>query len=135
LGTSAGVNANTNTYVAYCFSEVAGFSKFGSYTGNGSTDGTFVYAGFRPRYIMIKQSTTTNSENWEIYDTARGTYNIYTPDLYANLSNAEGTNSNRFDILSNGFKIRSTNGGVNTSGATYVYMAFAETPFNYSNAR
>ena len=130
------VNANTNTYVAYCFSEIAGYSKFGSYTGNGSTNGPFVYTGFRPRWIMFK--CTTAAENWELVDTSRNPYNAGTDQwLYPNLSNAEGTTSAgaSTDILSNGFKLRGFTGTPNTSGATYIYAAFAENPFNYSLAR
>ena len=126
-------NDNGDDYVAYCFHSVEGFSKFGSYTGSSSLP--FVYLGFRPSWIMVKQSSTSG-ENWEIWDKERGTYNIDTPLVYANLPNNEtsGTAA-RFDIVSNGFKIRSTNAGVNASGATYIYMAFAENPFKYSNAR
>lgn len=133
LGSGSGTNPSS-TMVAYCFAAIPGYSAFGSYTGNGSADGPFVFLGFRPRWIMIKL-TSASGENWEIYDTSRGPYNLYTPDLYANLSNAEGTNSNRFDILSNGLKIRSANGGVNNSGGTYIYAAFAENPFKISRAR
>ncbi len=79
--------------------------------------------------------TSGAGESWEMYDTVRGTYNLLTPDLYANLSNAETANSSRCDILSNGFKFRTPNGGVNGSGSTYIYMAFAENPFKYSLAR
>jgi hypothetical protein len=132
LATDVAVNGSGSTYVAYCFSEVAGYSKAFSYTGNGSTDGVFTYLGFKPKFIMIKQSSASG-ENWEMWDSVRGSYNINTPLLYANLSNAEtaGTAA-RFDALSNGFKIRSTNGGVNTSGATYIGLAFAEFPTKYA---
>jgi hypothetical protein len=134
IGNSNDVNGTSGTYVAYCFSQVAGYSAFGSYTGNGSADGPFVFTGFRPRYVMVKR--TDAAENWEIIDTSRNTYNAADLLLYANLSNAEGTVSPaREDILSNGFKIRSSNSGVNTSGGTYIYMAFAESPFKYANAR
>jgi hypothetical protein len=133
--TSGNYPTNSQDFVAYCFAEVEGYSKFGSYTGNGSTDGPFVYCGFRPAWVMVKQ-TSASGENWEMWDAERGSYNINTPLLYANLSNAEtaGTAA-RFDVLSNGFKARSTNAGVNASGATYIFMAFAEAPFKYSNAR
>lgn len=119
-------------WVAYCFAEVAGYSKFGSYTGNGSTDGPFVYCGFRPRYIMIK-NTADNTTSWSIWDTARSTYNVPTERLEANASSAESSLS-QFDILSNGFKLRSTNAN-NASGQTIIFAAFAETPFSYSRAR
>jgi hypothetical protein len=135
LGNDSAVNASGSTYVAYCFSEVAGYSKFGSYTGNGSADGPFVFCGFRPRFVLIKLSSASG-ENWEMWDSERGSFNISTPLLYANLSNAEtaGTAA-RFDVLSNGFKVRSTNAGVNTNGATYIFMAFAEHPFRNALAR
>ena len=132
LTNGADNNGSGNSMVAYCFSEVAGFSKFGSYTGNGSTDGTFVYTGFRPRYIMYKRTDTTG--NWIVYDTARSPYNQPGAALYPNLTNAEDT-SHPSDILSNGFKLRSTGADSNASGGTYIYMAFAEAPFQYARAR
>jgi len=132
ISTADAVNISTATYVAYVFAAVAGYSAFGSYTGNGSTDGPFVYLGFRPRFIFIKSSSRV--EDWHIMDTSRSTYNKIDADLYPNLSNAEAAN-NGTDILSNGFKLRSTDSGTNFSGATYIYMAFAENPFKYSNAR
>jgi len=130
IGSAGSWNSNTGTYVAYCFSEVAGFSKFGSYTGNGSTDGPFVFCGFRPRFILTKGSSTTGS--WWLYDTARSTYNEMTDLLRPDLSNADVTQG-FCDALSNGFKIR--NSGNNTSGQTYIFMAFAEHPFKNSLAR
>lgn len=133
LGTLTETNASAATYVAYCWAEIAGFSKFGSYTGNGSTDGVFVYLGFRPKYVMIKCSSAAGND-WPIIDTSRATYNVAGPELYADLSQAEST-SNYIDIVSNGFKIRSTGGQVNTSATTYIYAAYAENPFNNSNAR
>jgi hypothetical protein len=136
VGTYGGVNGNTNTYVAYCFAPVAGYSAFGSYTGNGSTDGPFVYLGFRPRWVMIKASSTGGAGyDWFIYDTARDTYNVCTKDLEANLSLAEDGYSADIDVTSNGFKLRNGNGGTNGSSVTYIYMAFAENPFKYSLAR
>jgi len=132
LGTSGGANRNGDNFVAYCFSEVAGFSKFGSYTGNGSADGPFVHCGFRPRWVMFKRSDSTGS--WFLEDSARGTYNVMGPELYANLSDAETTVS-RLDFLSNGFKMRAGNAGDNASGGTYIFAAFAESPFKYSLAR
>jgi len=130
IGTGSDVNASTSTYVAYCWSEVAGYSKFGSYTGNGSSDGPFVYLGFRPRFILTKGSSTTGS--WWLYDTSRSTFNEMTDLLRPDLSNADVTQG-FCDGLSNGFKIRNT--GNNNSGQTYIYMAFAENPFAYANAR
>jgi hypothetical protein len=134
LGSSVGVNQSTSTYVAYCFSEVAGYSKFGSYTGNGSADGPFVYTGFRPRWIMMKR--TDQQGSWWIEDTSRAPYNPENAILFPNLSNAEFTTAGvEMDGLSNGFKIRNSNVDNNASGGTYIYMAFAETPAKFSLAR
>jgi hypothetical protein len=134
VGTSTSTNASTNTYVAYCWAEIAGFSKFGSYTGNGSTDGPFVYTGLRPAFIMWKRTDTTS--NWYIEDSKRLEYNssLSPYEIYPNLSNAEGTNGSPI-LLSNGFKLVSSGSGYNASGGTYIYMAFAENPFKNSNAR
>ena len=136
VGSDADVNASTNTYVAYCFAPVAGYSAFGSYVGNGSTDGPFVYTGFRPRYLMVKEASGTSaaSGNWVIHDAVRDTYNVCGLRLVADNSYAEGT-VNAFDFLSNGFKLRTTDVGRNESGGTYIYAAFAESPFKYSLAR
>jgi hypothetical protein len=120
------------TKVAYCWAPIAGYSAFGSYTGNGSADGTFVYTGFRPRFLMIKRTDTTS--NWFILDTSRDTYNVSTDLLFPNLSDAEDASSPRMDILSNGFKNRQA-AVMNASGGTFIYAAFAENPFKYANAR
>jgi hypothetical protein len=121
--------------VAYCFSEVAGYSRFGSYTGNGSADGPFVFCGFRPRYILIKTSSA-GTNGWQIRDTARAPFNTDISFIYADLSNAEGSSAgNDFDIVSNGFKVRNSGGDLNTSSGTYIFMAFAEHPLKYSLAR
>jgi hypothetical protein len=112
---------------------VAGFSKFGSYTGNGSADGPFVYTGFRPAFILTKD-ITTSSYWWEMVDSARAPFNPSDKTLYANVSDSEYTSSGyNKDLLSNGFKIRGTSGGHNTSGSTYIYMAFAGKPFGNVN--
>jgi hypothetical protein len=133
-GSIAEVNANTNTYVAYCWAPVAGYSAFGSYTGNGSTDGPFVYTGFRPRWLMIKRTDAV--QNWIIVDTSRDTYNVANKRLFANLSDAEDTGiANYMDMVSNGFKCRDSNVSYNASGGTYIYAAFAESAFKFSNAR
>jgi hypothetical protein len=118
--------------VMYCFAAISGYSAFGSYTGNGSADGPFVYLGFRPRYVLVKITNTTG--NWLVWDSARDTYNVVDNDLRPNLSNAEST-EDAMDFLSNGFKLRSTSGGWNGSGNTYIYAAFAENPFTISRAR
>jgi hypothetical protein len=134
VGVSAAdeMNKTGNNYVSYLFAQVAGFSAFGSYTGNGSSDGPFVYTGFRPRWIMWKRSDA--SDNWNIMDTARNTFNLTNSPLYPNLSNAEGS-GNSIDILSNGFKVRDSGAPLNASGGTYIYAAFAENPFRNSLAR
>jgi hypothetical protein len=128
-----GTTSAPYTYVAYCFAAVAGYSAFGSYTGNGSTDGPFVYTGFRPRWVMIK-CTSDAAQVWLLLDTSRSTYNVASENLIPNESSAESTNP-RLDFLSNGIKIRNTYGNQNTSGSTYIYACFAENPFKYANAR
>jgi hypothetical protein len=129
------VNASGTNYVAYCFAPIAGYSAFGSYTGNGSADGPFVFTGFRPAYVMVKRSSSSGT-NWQILDTKRSTYNVMADYLYASAANAEAYDTSvGIDSLSNGFKIRGTDGNTNTSTATYIYMAFAEFPFKYSLAR
>jgi hypothetical protein len=135
-GSSPSMNTNGATYVAYCWAAVAGYSAFGSYTGNNSTDGPFVYCGFRPRWVMIK--LTSGTGNWVVMDTSRNTYNVSNSSLYPNLSNAEETNTNRLiDVLSNGFKIKSDSSSNNdiNAPAPYIYAAFAENPFQSSRAR
>jgi len=134
LGTDSSVNSNTRTYVMYCFAPVAGYSAFGSYTGNGSADGPFIFTNFRPRWLMIKRTDSTS--NWWLYDTARGTSNVVFNWLYADGSGAEDTGGTRsVDILSNGFKLRRTDADYNANGGTFVYACFAENPFKYSLAR
>jgi hypothetical protein len=129
------VNANTGTYLVYCFAPVAGYSAFGSYTGNGSTDGPMIFTGFRPKWILIKPSSL--ADVWQIEDAARSQFNVVNDQLFPNSSAAEQVDSatRNTDFLSNGFKIRGTNGGINQSSATYVYACFAENPFKYSLAR
>jgi hypothetical protein len=133
VGTSALVNTNNDTYIAYLFSEVEGFSKFGSYTGNGSADGPFVWCGFRPKYVLIKLTSSAGG-NWIIHDTARNEVNLSAKRLMANTADAE-VSDNGIDILSNGFKMRSADGSTNTSGGTHIFAAFAEAPFKYARAR
>ena len=128
-------NISAATYVAYCWAPIAGYSAFGSYTGNGSTDGPFVYTNFQPRWVMIKR-TDSAGYDWVIYDTSRNTYNAVTLNLDPNSSAAEtNTGSSGMDILSNGFKLRDASLFWNASGGTYVYACFASNPFKYSNAR
>ena len=136
-GTSDANNVNTNTegFIAYCFHSVDGYSKVGSYTGNGVADGTFVYTGFRPAYVMMKRSDSASSGHWLIKDSKRDEFNSNTLYVTANQSNAESDNTVEIDYLSNGFKQRSTNNVNNADSSIYVFIAFAETPFKYSNAR
>jgi hypothetical protein len=120
-------------YVAYCFAEVAGFSAFGSYTGNGSADGVFVYTGFRPAFVLAKANKT--GYIWTISDSKRDPYNIVSKYLQPQASSAEGSSFPPYDFTSNGFKLRTTDGAWNESGTSYIYMAFAESPFKFANAR
>ena len=129
---SIGFTNNQSTIVAYCFAEVPGYSRFGSYTGNGSSDGPFVFTNMRPAYVMIKRTDTTG--NWIVWDTTRNTFNVMGEELYPNLSNA-GSTTTDLDVLSNGFKLRNTTADFNASGGTYIYAAFAEAPFKYALAR
>lgn len=119
------------TIVSYCWTPIAGYSQFGSYTGNGSTDGAFVYTGFRPKFVMIKRTDTT--ADWATCDSTRNPYNKVTAILFPNTADAEAT-ADIFQFFSNGFKLNQTGGGANANGGNYIYMAFASTPFKYSNA-
>jgi hypothetical protein len=125
-------NQNGTTYVGYCFAEVPGYSAFGSYTGNGSTDGTFVYTGFRPAWVMIKSSSSAG-DSWFVLDSKRTTTNVMGDYFRAESTNAEATTT-ALDLLSNGFKLRTTSGAFNDA-TTFIYMAFAENPFKNANAR
>jgi len=118
--------ATSNTFVAYCFAEKQGYSKFGSYVGNGNADGTFVYTGFKPAWVLTKKTSGTSS--WIMMDNKRNTYNVMNKFLDAYDAGAEGS-LDSFDFLSNGFKLRTSNGDRNASGATYIYACFAENPF------
>jgi hypothetical protein len=134
VGSSFGTNWPSGNLVAYCFAPIEGFSAFGSYTGNGSTDGPFVYTGFRPAFVLFKNASGV--ANWFIYDTQRSIYNQAINRLFPNTSDAEDTNTiAAADINSNGFKVRNTSGTINTNGSTYIYAAFAENPFKNSLAR
>jgi len=131
LGSDSNINStNAAGLVAYCFAPVAGYSAFGSYTGNGSADGVFVYTGFRPRWVMSKRTDSTGS--WLVVDSSRNTYNVVNGYLVPNTSDAEGS-ATWGDFLSNGFKLRGTTH--NGSGESYIYACFAENPFKYANAR
>jgi hypothetical protein len=134
VGTNAAVNENNDTYIAYCFAEIEGFSKFGSYDGNGSADGPFVYCGFRPRYLLVKR--TDSAFDWVVFDSARSTFNEAQASLFPNANSAEYSGGLvDFDLISNGFKARDDHPYINASGGTYIFAAFAEQSFKYARAR
>jgi hypothetical protein len=131
VGTNSGTNGNTvsggNNMIAYCFAEKTGYSKFGSYTGNGSTDGTFVYTGFKPKFILMKRTDTGNSyDNWYLFDNKRDGFNPHNKKIEANVDSTESSDTGLFDLLSNGFKLRTTNSNNNGSGGTFIYMAIGQ---------
>jgi len=130
VGTADGTNKSSSNMIAYCFAEKKGFSKFGSYVGNLSDDGVFCYLGFKPSFLMVKD--TSSAQDWFIYDNRRPSYN-YNHYLTANTSGTEQTGDNWVDFLSNGFKLRKGQTGTNSSGDTYIYMAFASEPLVGSN--
>ena len=125
VGNWSATNGNGRTYVAYCFVEKKGYSKFGKYTGNGNVDGTFVYTGFAPAFVMTKRSDSTS--DWLICDNKRPGYNVINKKLFPNGTSAEDSYDS-FDFVSNGFKIRSSGSGHNANNGTFIYMAFAEEP-------
>jgi hypothetical protein len=134
LGDFGSVNESPGNYIAYAFAEKQGYSKIGSYKGNGNTDGTFIYTGFKPAFFLIKRSSA--AETWLMYDNKRLGYNDYNNFMSPNSANSASTGhggNGAIDILSNGIKIRSTGNGLNSSGSTYIYMAFAEAPLVGSN--
>ena len=131
IGGNHNVNQNSQTFIAYCFAEKAGFSKFGKYTGNGNADGPFVYTGFKPAFIVVR--VDANSDSTKMWDSKRPGYNLVNNWLETDDSQAEGTGSNQIDILSNGFKIRNTNTAGNTNNGAIYYMAFAAAPLVGSN--
>jgi hypothetical protein len=118
----------------YAFAEIEGFSKIDSYTGNGSSDGPHVITGFKPAWILVK-NISSSSTNWDILDSTREPFNSVGNQLLANTNAAEASNDHEFDFLSNGFKARDTSSSVNTSGGTYIYIAFASSPFKTANAQ
>ena len=130
IGTDVGINASGGTYIAYCFAPVKGYSKFGTYLGNGNADGMFVNTGFRPAYVLIKKTNGTGS--WWVFDNKRLGYNPATYRLYADAGTVENTTA-VIDFVSNGFKLRTTDGDLNGDGNTIIYAAFAEFPTVSSN--
>ena len=126
IGTDNGVNQSGEKYIAYVFSQKQGYSKFGSYTGNGSANGPFNYLGFKPAWLVIKRTDSTG--NWHMFDNKRNPHNVVGQNLYANITQVEGTD-NTCDFLSNGFKLTASSNSRNGSGNSYIYMAFAENPF------
>ena len=126
------VCANGENYIAYCFAEKKGFSKFGSYKGNGNADGTFIYTGFKPAFVIIKRSDST--DNWNIFDNKRNEFNLTDKRIYANSANAEATSSSvSLDFLSNGFKLKGTDSNINNSSGTYTYMSFGQSVVGSNN--
>ena len=130
IGTSASTNVSGENFINYCFAEKQGFSKFGSYKGNGNDDGAFIYTGFKPAFILVKNAAIT--DNWSIFDNKRLGYNAFNYVLYADITNV-GSNGLPIDILSNGFKWRTSAAMVNGSGNNCIFMAFAEAPLVGSN--
>ena len=127
IGTNGDVNTSGGNHIAYCFAEKQGFSKFGSYIGNGSaSDGTFVYTGMRPAFVIVKR--TDSADGWIMFDNKRSSFNIVDKNVQANSSNSE-TTYGYLDFTSNGFKLRMNGASANGSGANYIYMCFAENPF------
>ena len=137
IGITGGRNQSGDTYVCYAFHSVDGYSKIGEYTGNSSSDGTFVYTGFRPAFLLWKKHTA--SDEWGIHDNRRADYgtnsNPIDDYLRPNSSAGDADDGPSVDFLSNGFKWRINSGLRNQSGQSYIYMAFAEQPFKYANAR
>ena len=131
VGTDNGTNRDGDGMIAYLFSEVQGFSKFGSYTGNGNASGTFVFCGFRPAYVLAKR--TNSASGWVLFDNKREPFNLADTSIRADDGGAENESNGALDLLSNGFKWITTDSGVNGSGDSYVFMAFAEAPFVNSN--
>jgi hypothetical protein len=127
VNTHESVNASGDTYIAYCFADVKGFSKAFSYTGNGSADGVFTYCGFKPAFLLVK---STGTDNWCMLDNKRDTFNVMDKRLFPNLSNAESTGvPTVVDFVSNGFKLRTSDSSFNLNGQSFIYMALAENPF------
>ena len=127
IGTDLALNTSSQNIIAYCFAEKKGYSKFGSFTGNGNADGTFVYTGFKPAFCILKRTDSTS--NWWMVDNKRNPSNVVTTALFSNTNGADDVNSHLYDFLSNGIKVRDSGTQLNASGGSYIYMAFAENPF------
>ena len=128
IGTGTPTNGSGNSIITYCFAEIKGYSAMRQYTGNGSADGTFVYTGFKPAWLLIKE-TSAGDGQWYLYDNKTAPFNLVNANLFPNLNNGTNSGNNQVDFYSNGFKMRSSNGDTNESGGTYIYAAFAENPF------
>jgi len=134
VSSNSEANGSTNNLIAYCFANTEGHLKCGSYVGNASTDGPFVYTGFRPALVMIKN--TADVTHWAIWDSKRVAYNVNTTALYPSSTDGDNTGTSLYvDFVSNGFKWRSSHNSVNGSNDKFIYLAFAEAPFKYANAR
>jgi len=134
LGDDAGTNGNGNATIAYCFAEKTGYSKFGSYLGNGNDDGPFVYTGFKPAFLLFKETSAGTNDSWFILDNKRNTYNPESKNLRPNNSDAEADSSwMKVDFLSNGFKLKDDDASINESGKNYIYMAFGQSLVGSNN--
>jgi len=133
IGASGKVNGSSNEMIAYCFADVKGFSKFGKYVGNGNADGTFVYTGFKPSFVLMK-NTADSGANWQMFDNKRDVSNVANHRLFPNADSSESTDANNnINFLSNGFKMKTSNGDNNANGSTFIYMAFSEAPLVGTN--
>jgi len=132
VGNNTSVNQSGSTYIAYCFAEKKGYSKFGSYVGNGSTDGAFIYTGFKPAFFMAKRSSAAG-DPWVMIDNKRNSFNALSNTLLANSADAENTGTDRADFISNGIKIKTTSNAWNANGSTYIYMAFGQSIVGSNN--
>ena len=136
LGNSDLINNDGDSFICYAWHEVVGYSKFGYYVGNGSTDGPFIYTGFKPQWVMFRRMNASGSNHWMMFNDALDPDNPATFGNWADYTaTGEAHDSYAWDLLSNGLKIRANNASGNTSGGYYMYMAFAEAPFKYANAR
>jgi len=133
LGNSSNINKSGGAIIAYCFADVQGYSKFGSYVGNGNANGAFIYTGFKPAFVIVKASSISNE--WNMWDNKRDPINVADTVLWSNTTNTEAEieDDYKIDMLSNGFKARTADARLNQSGATYIYMAFAEEPLVSTN--